>query len=614
MKFWQLIREYVKPRDGRTLIDYAAESIKLFPPITREGYFHTEGSRHFIPILNALDDGRVREVNILKPVRGGGSLIGDVHLASVMPSERSPGPYMNVFQTDQDAKMHFFDRIERIMAGNESTRVLLPSKYEWSEIRLNNGHTLYTGGPGISNLQSKGVRYLRLDECWIYPAGRMAEAEARVGDYLKEEMSKILRISQAGPRDGLDIDRCEWNRAYNRAAIYEWEVECQSCHKFYSPVFSGTNPDGAFWGITWDHHRLANGDWDIPKCIPTIRFECPHCFARVADCPKTKNDWNRTGRYRLTNEDNQKRKSFHWETVIDFPWDELVELWLDACNAEARGNLQPKIQFYQKRRAIFKDEQSLLRGGLNFRRAEYEIASDWPDEKARFATFDRQQEDMYWGTVRAWSDTKSRRLWFGKVYGESAIKDIVGSWKVPPNRVGIDSAFEPKGDTGVYAMCIRNNWIALRGDDAYSFPHRLKSGHRVLRSYAPLAFGDPDIGQKGQGRRYAPLIRFSKPQMNSLVQRLIDSGAWEEPPNDGSEMEQEYAAQMGSRIKVTDYNKRTGESRVFWKEGKNDHARDVANGQATFAVLANLAADPAAEQLTKSEQKEVENVDTNRPG
>ncbi len=52
--------------------------------------------------------------------------------------------------------------------------------------------------PGISNLQSKPVHYLHLDECWIYPLGRMAEAEARVGDYLRDQRSKILRISQAG--------------------------------------------------------------------------------------------------------------------------------------------------------------------------------------------------------------------------------------------------------------------------------------------------------------------------------------------------------------------------------------------------------------------------------
>ena len=128
-----------------------------------------------------------------------------------------------------------------------------------------------------------------------------------------------------------------------------------------------------------------------------------------------------------------------------------------------------------------------------------------------------------------------------------------------------------------------------------------------------MTWGDPDIGTKGEGRKYAPLIRFSKYQMNALVQRLIDTGAWEEPPSDGSEMDKEYNAQMAQRVKVTEYNKKTNEARVYFKEGKNDHARDIANSQALMALLSDLIPDPATERLTKTE-KETANVETNRSG
>lgn len=600
--------DYLTTKDSRSTVDYAAAAVELFPPITRTGLFRCDTSRHFLDIFAALDDERVREVNILKPVRGGGSLIGDVHLSATLPKDRNPGPYMCVSQTDAEAKMHFMDRTVRNLKGNAGTRELLPDRWEWAEIRLTNGHTLYTGGPTLSNLQSKGVRYLRLDECWIYPAGRMAEAEARVGDYLKEELSKIIRISQAGPREGLELEQCEWRRAYLRGAIHEWEVACPHCGGFYEPVFTGQRDDGSFWGITWDHHKLPNGDWDINKCATSVRFECPHCKQPTLDNPRTKAEWNRTGRYKLTTEANVKRRSFHWESVIDFPWGELVELWLDACNAERRGDLKPKIQFYQKRRAIFKDEQSLLRGGLHFRRLTYEINSEWPEEKARFLTLDRQEEDLLWWTVRAWSLEKSRRLGFGKCYGFAAAEKLRQDFKVQPNHTFCDSGYMAKGDNGVYAACIEYGWVAVRGAPEHDFIHRIKSGSKfrlVRKSYAPLSWADPGSGTHDEGRRYCPLVLFSKPQMNQLVQRLIDSGAWEEPlAGVDSDMEKEYNAQMGSRIKKVEFNTKTNEARTFWYEGKNDHARDLANEQCLGAVLGDLIPDPCAEKLSKREEKE----------
>src|SRR6266576_3811187 len=143
--------------DRRPTPDWLEDNVNLFPPITRPGKFKCGESRHFITIFGALDDERTREVNVLKPVRGGGSLIGDGHVYSTI--KRNPGPTMCVYQTDPDAKMHFFDRLEKSLRGSEVFVGLLPDRYDPAAIFLNSGHTLYVGGPGISNLQSKPVRY-----------------------------------------------------------------------------------------------------------------------------------------------------------------------------------------------------------------------------------------------------------------------------------------------------------------------------------------------------------------------------------------------------------------------------------------------------------------------
>lgn len=594
-------------RDLRPIPEWALDNTDLSAPLTITGPFDASRSRHFIEPLAALQDDHVREVNILKPVRGGGTLIADIWIPWTRAND--PGPTMMVLQTDPIADDHFskvlLPTLRSVPAISSELEALGRFEKTSRKIEFSDGNHLHINGPSIGNLQTNAFRFLIEDECWLYP-DKMADAEGRVGDFQKLENSKILRVSQGGPKDGVELDHCAWVRAYNRGSLHEWEVACPLCGKYYEPVFTGQRADASFYGITWDKITLPSGDWDIPKCAKTIRFECPHCAGPVMDTPKTKSEWNRTGRYKLTTEENRKRKSFHWECVIDFPWDELVELWLDACNAEKRGDLKPKLQFYQKRRAIHKDEQSLLRGGLHFGRQVYEINTDWPEEKCRFLTFDRQEEDLLWWTVRQWSPSKSRKLGFGKCYGFAAGEAIRQKFKVPANHVFCDSGFLPKGDHGVYSACIKYHWIAVKGDDAFSFTHRTKSGNLIQKCYAPLAWVDPGIGTAQEGRRRCPLIRFSKYQLNQVVQRLIDSGDWMEPQNfDDPEMEKEYAAQMGSRIKQSHYDPKKGKTKVWWKEGKNDHARDLANMQVLGAIMEDCLPDPAMERLSESERERV---------
>jgi hypothetical protein len=597
-------------RDLRPIPEWALDNTDLKPPLTITGPFDVSLSRHFIDPLAALQDDRVREVNILKPVRGGGTLIADIWCPWTRAND--PGPFMFLLQTDPIADDHFTKVLLPILESVPSIRSELVALDRFQKtgrkIEFSDGNHLHVNGPSISNLQTNAFRYIVEDECWLYPE-KMADAEGRVGDFLKHKSSKILRVSQGGPRPLLSLDHCSWFRAFNRGSIYEWEVACPLCGKYYEPVFSGQRADGSFYGITWDRIKLPNGDWDVKKCARTGRFECPHCAGPVLDTARTKSEWNRTGRYRLATDENEKAKSFHWECVVDFPWDELIDLWLDACNAERRGDLKPKIQFYQKRRAMFKDEESLLKGGLNLRRAVYEINSDWPDEKERFLTLDRQEEDLLWWTVRAWSLEQSRKLGFGKCYGFAAADKIRDQYKVQPNHTLCDSGYLPKGDNGVYSACIRYGWIAARGEDDPYFVHRTKHNKSgILRSYSERGWGDPGSGTGDQGRKYCPFIRFSKPQINQLVQQLIDNGRWIEPVSGDSDMEKEYASQMSSRVKVRDFNAKTGKTKVFFRESKNDHARDLANMQVLAAILREVLPDPAMERLSESEKKEEANA------
>lgn len=594
-------------RDLRPIYEWSKDNTDLKPPLTITGPFDVSRSRHFMGPLDALQDEHCREVNILKPLRSGGTLIADIWVP--WTRENDPGPTMFLLQTDSIADDHFQKVLLPTMEGVPSIGRMMAGldrhKKTSRKIEFSDGNHLHVNGPSIANLQTNAFRYVIMDECWMWDLGRMGDAEGRAGDFLKLETSKILRISQGGPYERRTLDQCPWKRAYEHAEINEWEVQCPHCSEYYEPLFAGQRADGTYWGITWDEHKHPNGDWDVDRAAATVRFECPHCAKPLLDGPRTKGEWNRAGRYKRTSEENRKRKSFHWEAVIDYPWDELVQLWLQACNAERRGDLGPKLQFYQKRRAMFRDEESLLRGGLKLMEAAYESGGEWLDEKARFMDIDRQEGDLFWWQVRAWSAEESRRLGFGKAYGFPACEEIRKKFKVPPNRTTCDSGYMPKGDQGVYAACIRYGWVAVKGDQEWQFVHALGKGRAVLKSYAPLTHCDPESGTAQGGRRRCPMIRFSKGQMNILTERLVRSGAWKEPETDPDPaMAHEYAQQMAGRVLVREFDKKTNVPKVYFKESRNDHARDLANQSCLKAVLCGLIPDPAAEIKTKTEEKQ----------
>lgn len=578
-----------QPPDRRPIWQWAQDNVSLPPAFTRHGPFKIERERHFIFPLECLQDDRVREVNIMAPVRGGKSLLAMLWVPWTLAND--PGPVRWVCQSDRVAKEDAELRIMPMIRSVKSIQSLMPGgdRERTQEIIFSNGVPLYIQGPGIKTLQTKGYRYIVADEPWQYVNGIISEIKGRVGDFLILHTSKILFISQGGAPDS------EWDEQFKAGELYDWHVECQKCNHFMPASFFGARADGTFWGIRWDKLKLANGDWDVAKSAATARFECQKCGHPHVDGGAVKSEWNRTGRYIRTREMNPRSVSIRWGSPIFYPWADLVEKWLHACNARLRGNLEPLIAFHQKYVPECKDEQGVLQTTQQFARVKYEVNSAWPDEVVRFMSIDRQQQHVYWWTVRAWAKGgRSRRLGFGKAFGRAELEKIRDDFKVEPCKTLIDSSYEPRGDHGVYAICFELGWVWLRGEDKAHFFHDGKRNgkpYSVARSYSEKLWGDPESGKTRQGRRRAPGMAFAKPTLNGRVQGLIDAGLWEEPITEDTELEREYAIQMAGRIRKVFYDEKTGRSKVVWWESKRDHARDLANMQTVGATLAEILPD-----------------------
>jgi hypothetical protein len=604
----QRLSRAIRPIDGRPIYEWAKTAVTLSPPFTILGPFDVSPSRHFIEPFHSLADRRTFGTFILKPPRGGGSLISDIFHQHTQ--EHDPGQYMKLLQTDDVVDEYVSSRTIPLLRTTKFTRPVLPRKYSFGagEIKLLTGYSLYMSGPSLANLQTKPVRYLDLDELWLYKKGILNEALARLGDYRRMFLAKLLAISQAGPPPGQLLEDYDWFHLYQEGENNEWEGQCLDCSKYYEPKFTGEREDGSFWGVTWKKAKLPNGDWDVRKCLDGVHYVCPHCNGVFLDGPRLKGNWNRTGRYIRHGDLFIEKRSFHWEAVIMDNIRDLAETWLHACNAANRGNYLPKLQFYQKFRAIFMDEQRLLMGRRFGRLVVSTGATDeWKDEFVRFMSVD-VQEDHFWVLIVAWSkDGRARRLFYGKILGEGDVNDLALKYKLTTYLTGtkmhsnvfMDSAFFKRR---VYSICCKFGFIAVAGanPDSGVFVHDLGKGRRVQRSYSSPTPGDPELGQHERTPglpRFCKVIQFVKHTMSSRVFGLIDKDRIEHSTDLGPEMEAIYKEGMAARRRVTDYDpKGKRGKRVYFTEGKKDHPQDCWNMQCLGATLARILSDDPMEK------------------
>lgn len=583
-----------EPQDRRPLSLWAKDNIILAPPLTITGPLDVSTSEHLRAPMDAIWNDRVREVNVMAPPRGGKTLTAEALLVSAVA--RDPGDFMWLFQSDLIGKQHARSRAIPILENCPASAKHFSSG-QWdkkqTEIHFANGMTFYIHGHSEGRVQSKGIRYLVCDEVWLYKEGMLAEAKGRLGDFVKLGIHKLLCLSQGGEDDS------DWDYQFRTGELNEWFIQCQHCGEYMLPKWSGRKRDGSRWGMVFEEHKDKNGMW-VPELVaPSLRFRCMHCAQDHQWSNDLRNAWNRSGQYRIIGPAKEENKSFHWTALIDWPWAELLKIFLGARNAAKLGNYTPTVQFFQKAMAESKSESSVALESQNFE-LQPEANLEWPEELRRFMTIDKQAEDAYWVDVRAWAGTaESRRLFFKRVFGSAEIEEIRERFKVAPNHTLIDSGWLPKGDRGVYLMCVRYGWIALKGEDDFFFWHSVrdrKTGlvRRVMKSYATLAEGDPEAGKAMQGKGgKAKLIRFSHPTMSDRLQGLIDKGYWKEPPPDEDDpADVEYRSQMSAMVRRRHKDKRTGKETMEWHQAKrDDHAWDCNKMQVLAAILSAILPD-----------------------
>lgn len=531
------------PKDRRPIYEWAADNVTLPPVLTRSGRFDVSTSRHFIAPFEAIADDRVREVNVCAPPRSGKTLLADISIPWFV--DIACASVLFVIQTEEMAKSHAELRTMPLLKSVPGIAGMMPDdrhKERNTEILFTNGLPLILCGPSISNLQNRGFRVVISDETWIladkYP-GRLEEAKSRLGDFLREENSKLLCISQGGKAGD------DWHAQFNSGTVHEWEVACLGCGQYFEPRFSGRRADGSRWGILYEQEKNAADRTNLARALETIRFACPHCAHVHLDTPATKGAWNLSGRYRFDPTESQKKKSFHWGNVIDFPWTELVEKWLAARAAARLGAEVPTIQFMQKQLAEFYDP---AKGGAVENLPTVTVTTPeggkfWANQDHIFLTVDKQL-GHYWALVEAWSKSgESMVLWADRLETWQQVADKQAEFKVPDQCVLVDCG---NWQSEVWAECARHGhadksgkwrcWWALRGtaSPAFTCQRKNKKTGRLEPVRLPYSWpadkGDPCFGlaaddprRKELAGKTCPVVSWSNPTIKDICGSRRDS-------------------------------------------------------------------------------------------
>ncbi|NDC96275.1 hypothetical protein EB077_13295, partial [bacterium] len=168
------------------------------------------------------------------------------------------------------------------------------------------------GAHNKTNLQRRSIRWLIGDECWRWPTGHMAEAEARVTAF--GWLGKCLFMSQGGHQDD------DMTKRHLMTDQREWMFACPEC---------GARQPYQWEQIKWSADARTEQGWDYAAVRASTVMLCATCQAEFPDDDRTRKRLNQAGCYVRQNPTaSPENVGFHWNALCAMSWGRLAELYL----------------------------------------------------------------------------------------------------------------------------------------------------------------------------------------------------------------------------------------------------------------------------------------------
>ncbi|QYY34597.1 terminase gpA endonuclease subunit [Ruficoccus sp. ZRK36] len=577
-----MFAEGVRPPDRRPPWQWCEDHIPAIPYSPMPGRFRSDNSPWVREVMEVIVDPRVKLVSILASVQSSKTTIPELTLCYIV--KNLPGPCLWLDQTDEDAKDQSESRLQKLFEECEPVRDLFPRdrhKRRNHTVHFSNGMTLWIlGAHNKTNLQRRSIRWLFGDETWRWPAGNMAEAEARVTAF--GWLGKCVFMSQGGEEND------DTHRKFETTDMREWTFACPHC---------GKRQPFAWENVEWSKSaRDAEGNWDFSAVRDSTILRCTHCNHYFTDSDATRRQLNATGKYICTNTNaSPENVGFHWNALCAMSWGKLAELYLRAKAAARQGDTSLLQQFYQKRLALpwreYVEDYKMEIATCGYRKGE-----SWEEEGGitrqgkvvappfegaviplRILTVDCQMDHLF-AVVRSWSPNGSSRLvWNERLLTFDDIELLQERYEIHPNLVFVDAGH---ATYDVYRQCSKKGWVALIGDRRLTFPHKSKEKGGVQRFYSPRR-------KVVLGTRQSCYVHYwSNLNIKDTLARLrrnqdpAKGPTWEVP----DDIDEDYLSQMESEHRAKEKNT------WMWKQiGKRpNHYWDCESMQAAAATMLKI--------------------------
>ncbi len=474
--------------DRRPIWSWAEEHVAAIPYSPHPGAFRIANTPWLREPLEAIADPHVRTVCIQAAVQTGKTLAGELALCHLVAN--APGPTLWLSVTDDDAKDQSESRLHKLFDQVAPVRALFPRNphlRRHAACHFANGMVLWVlGAHNRTNLQRRSIRWILGDECWQWPAGHLAEAEARVTAF--GWLGKCVWMSQGG------VEGDDFSAKFAQTDRREWTWECPEC---------GSRQPYRWEQVEWSKEAQSDdGEWDYGAARDSVALRCPSCQTHLADSDEQRRELALAGAFVVGNPRAPAQSvGFSWNAMASMSWGVLAEAYLRAKAAIRMGDDAPLQQFYQKRLALpWSTATNDFR--VEVAPAQYRLGEPWEQEGAvlasgaisappfpsapvaplRFLTVDVQM-DHFWAVVRSWSATgSSRLLWCARLGTWEDVAELQKRFAVAPALVFVDAGYS---GFEVYKRCAEHGWTALIGDPRNTFVHTAKSGRRVYRLYSP---------------------------------------------------------------------------------------------------------------------------------
>lgn len=610
--FWNALASLCRPRDSRTIVEWAAEFVKSPNSARSQSGFDPAITPWLVDPINAHSDASLRLIYCSMPTGGGKTQLHDC----CIPYEIAEMGVSNLLgvQGNNEAKIYVQSRLLPMLKKIPHIADLfaLMSRHHIKKDAIIFQHAnLFMGGINETNAQAKSVDRVKLDEFWQAYHGAGAEFEARMHD-------RPLRLMTITSQGGVETIPGEEGPITSEHEAYwrmtdqqDFSWKCPECGGVQRFRMRGSDPRG--YALRYDR-GARDGEIDELAVKQSARLCCiDRCGLEFQDTPQNRFTLSSSARYVPANPAaSPEFRGYHVHALgLHYvPWWDTALRHAKAMHALKRGDSVPMRIFRQKRcaenvREVEAVPQTALTIGMigegdearEYKFEDYANGQLWGGETVRIMTIDIQK-DHFWAVIQAWKPDGSARLLFAdKVSTEDGLREIQVRFGVQPlartqpgtrfqSWVFVDSSYD---QDRAWNMGGKYGWWSIRGDgNRIQYPHAEWVGKKQVTVYRFFSKFDWVAGTK---RILCRTFHWTNLPIKRILEKM--RGGYREPWEVPADLPPKYQEHLFSEIEKDTVSKVTKKrSRAFVPiGGRPNHLWDCCAMQVVGALIANCLAD-----------------------